>query len=122
MSHAFEVFGSDGRTSGAVNFPAGVGLPRSRATVLSIALSEEHAAVLARAREAFAGLTPGGRWLIRWFPRMGTGGVVSIRFGASWVRAVERGHGGSGSAASRTLFRTRTARSSRARTTWPFPE
>jgi hypothetical protein len=86
VAHAFEVLGPDRRTSGAVYFPAAVRLTRARATTLSITLYEEHSAVLERAREEFAGLTSGGRWLIRWFPRMGTGGVVSVRFRASWVR------------------------------------
>lgn len=86
VAHAFEVLGPDRRTSGAVYFPAGVRLTRARATMLSIALYEEHSAVLERAREEFAGLTSGGRWLIRWFPHMGTGGVISVRFRASWVR------------------------------------
>lgn len=86
VAHAFAVFGSDGLTSGAVYFPTGVRLPPARATSLSIAISEEHTAVLDRARDTFVELASGGRWLVRWFPRMGPGGVISIRFRASWVR------------------------------------
>lgn len=91
IASALEVYGPDRQIVGAVYLPPGVRWPRSAIPSLSIVLTEEHIALSNRVRAQFPELTSGGRWLIRWFPRVERPGVpTSIRFQAAWVRGGQR--------------------------------